>query len=157
MSLLRRGISQSFLRTRAIQPQYLTPTGRRYASTSNPTSNPWRTGAYAGLFVVSAGVFAVYYFDARSAMHRYILTPVLRNMFDPETGHKVAVKVLRTGLGPKDPVLDDARLKFEVCVALCWEGSISKTHLRCGEKTCPIQLVLPLVSTKTERRSTVGP
>jgi dihydroorotate dehydrogenase len=66
------------------------------------------------VFAVSAGVFAVYYFDARSAMHRYVLTPVLRNLFDAETGHKIAVKVLRTGFSPKDPVVDDARLKFKV-------------------------------------------
>jgi len=60
------------------------------------------------------GVFAVYYFDARSAMHRFVLTPVLRNLFDAETSHKIAVRVLRTGFGPKDPVRDDVRLQFEI-------------------------------------------
>lgn len=118
MSLLQRGISQSFLRNRVVQPHCVKFAGRRYASSiTNPTNNRWRTGAYATAFALSAGMFAVYYFDARSAMHRYILTPILRTMFDPETGHKIAVKVLRSGLGPKDPMVDDARLKFEVCVS----------------------------------------
>lgn len=72
------------------------------------------TGAYRTVFVLSAGLFAVYYFDARSALHRYILTPALRYTLDAETGHKVAVKVLRSGLGPRDPLSDDERLTSEV-------------------------------------------
>jgi len=64
--------------------------------------------------VLSTGLLAVYYFDARSAIHRYFLTPVLRYALDAETGHKVAVKVLRSGLGPRDPVPDDEKLKFEL-------------------------------------------
>ena len=64
--------------------------------------------------MLSTGLFAVYYFDARSAIHRYLLTPVLRYTLDAETGHKVAVKVLRSGLGPRDPVPDDEKLKSEV-------------------------------------------
>ncbi|KAF9453550.1 hypothetical protein P691DRAFT_771322 [Macrolepiota fuliginosa MF-IS2] len=115
MSLLQRGISQSLLRSRVVQPQYANLVRPRFASTStNPVRNPWRTGAYATAFAFSASLFAVYYFDARSVMHRYVLTPVLRNIFDAETGHKIAVKVLQTGFGPKDPVLDDATLKFEM-------------------------------------------
>ena len=69
---------------------------------------------YATLFAASAGLFAVYYYDARSAIHRYILTPALRHTFDAETGHKIAVKVLRSGLGPRDPVRDDEKLQYEV-------------------------------------------
>lgn len=71
-------------------------------------------GLYATAFALSTGLFAVYYFDARSALHRYILTPILRHTLDAETGHKVAVKVLRSGLGPRDPLPDDQRLKAEV-------------------------------------------
>lgn len=78
--------------------------------------SPIRTGLYSAVFAISAGLFAVYYFDARSAIHRYLLTPLLRHAFDAETGHKLAVQVLRSGLGPKDPVPDDPRLKLEVVV-----------------------------------------
>ena len=85
------------------------------SSKSAPPRSPALTGAYRTVFVLSAGLFAVYYFDARSALHRYVLTPVLRYTLDAETGHKVAVKVLRSGLGPRDPMSDDERLKSEVC------------------------------------------
>ncbi|XP_006461984.1 hypothetical protein AGABI2DRAFT_206093 [Agaricus bisporus var. bisporus H97] len=94
---------------------------RRFASTSaQPRSTPWRTGAYAALFALSAGTVAVYYLDARSALHRYVLTPLMRSALDAETSHKMAVKVLRSGLGPKDPVVDDPRLSFEL-----WGESMS--------------------------------
>ncbi|KAJ3571824.1 hypothetical protein NP233_g3503 [Leucocoprinus birnbaumii] len=115
MTFLQRGISQSLFRNRLSQSHRVNLVPRRSASTStNTTVNTWRTAGYATVVAVSAGVFAVYYFDARSAMHRYVLTPVIRNLFDAETGHKLAVKVLRTGLSPKDPVSDDARLKFQL-------------------------------------------
>lgn len=94
---------------------------RRTFFTSNKSAaprSPILTGVYRTVFVLSAGLFAVYYFDARSALHRYIITPVLRYALDPETGHKVAVKVLRSGLGPRDPISDDERLKFNVRAAI---------------------------------------
>jgi len=72
-----------------------------------------RTALYTTSFALGAGLFAVYYFDARSAIHRYILTPLLRYVVDAETGHKIAVKVLRSGLGPRDPLQDDNRLRFQ--------------------------------------------
>ncbi|KAG6891211.1 hypothetical protein C0995_008463 [Termitomyces sp. Mi166 len=86
----------------------------RSRSLSTPSPRPAvRTGIYATAFVVSTGLFAVYYFDARSALHRYILTPALRHTLDAELGHKVAVKVLKSGFGPRDPCPDDPRLKSE--------------------------------------------
>ena len=75
---------------------------------------PTRTALYTTAFVLSAGFFAVYYSDARSALHRYILTPVLRNAFEPETGHKIAVKVLKSGLAPRDFTQDDKALNCQV-------------------------------------------
>ncbi|KIM83074.1 hypothetical protein PILCRDRAFT_819864 [Piloderma croceum F 1598] len=81
---------------------------------SAPSQSPILTGFYRTVFVLSTGLFAVYYFDARSAIHRYFLTPVLRYALDAETSHKVAVKVLRSGLGPRDPVPDDEKLKSEI-------------------------------------------
>ncbi|KAH7878954.1 Dihydroorotate dehydrogenase-domain-containing protein [Lentinula edodes] len=76
--------------------------------------SPITAGIYATALVLSTGLFAVYYFDARSALHRYVIMPVLRQTLDAETSHKIAVKVLRSGLGPKDPVTDDEHLMFEL-------------------------------------------
>ncbi|KZT21147.1 hypothetical protein NEOLEDRAFT_1099590 [Neolentinus lepideus HHB14362 ss-1] len=83
-------------------------------STPQLQSSTLRTGLYATLLAVSTGLFAVYYFDSRSAVHRYVLTPLLRYTVDAETSHKIAVQVLRSGLGPKDVVQDDPRLKAEL-------------------------------------------
>jgi hypothetical protein len=99
-----RGTDLKFSRT--------APSTRHLSST--PTRSPVRTALYATTFAVSAGLFAVYYFDARSAIHRYFIAPLLRYALDAETGHKVAVKVLRSGLGPRDPLPDDERLRFQV-------------------------------------------
>ncbi|KAK7045733.1 Dihydroorotate dehydrogenase (quinone), mitochondrial [Paramarasmius palmivorus] len=84
-----------------------------FTKASPPPTNPVRTGLYATALVLGTGLFAVYYFDSRSALHRYVLTPLLRHSLDAETGHKVAVKVLRSGLGPKDPIPDDDSLSVE--------------------------------------------
>jgi len=75
---------------------------------------PIRTAVYTTAFVLSAGLFAVYYSDARSALHRYVLTPLLRNAFDPETGHRIAVKVLKSGLAPSDLTQDHKVLNCRV-------------------------------------------
>jgi len=87
----------------------------RLASTDSQTpQNPLKKGLYATVFAVSAGLFAVYYFDSRSAIHRYITTPTLRYALDPEASHRLAVRTLASGLGPRDTQVDDERLKFEV-------------------------------------------
>ncbi|KAL1743215.1 Dihydroorotate dehydrogenase-domain-containing protein [Schizophyllum fasciatum] len=78
-----------------------------------PTSNALRTGAYATALALGAGLFGVYYFDARSSIHRYVVPPLVRALFDPETGHRLAVQGLRLGLGPTDREPDDARLAVE--------------------------------------------
>ncbi|ESK91028.1 dihydroorotate dehydrogenase [Moniliophthora roreri MCA 2997] len=85
-----------------------------FTRSSPPKSNPVRTGLYATALVLGTGLFAVYYFDSRSALHRYVLTPLLRHTLDAETSHKMAVKVLRSGLGPKDAIPDDEKLSVEL-------------------------------------------
>ncbi|KAJ7066646.1 hypothetical protein C8F01DRAFT_1052967 [Mycena amicta] len=87
------------------------PAFLRRGLATRASSSPIRNGLYGTVFVVSAGLFTIYYLDARSAIHRYVFTPLLRNAVDAETGHKVAVKVLKTRLGPRDPLADDTRLK----------------------------------------------
>ncbi|KAH8832662.1 hypothetical protein DL96DRAFT_1582932 [Flagelloscypha sp. PMI_526] len=79
-----------------------------------PPRNPLVTTLYVTATTVGAGLFAFYYFDARSAIHRYFLTPSIRYLFDAETGQKIAVKVLKSGFGPRDPVGDDERLQSEL-------------------------------------------
>ncbi|THH05831.1 hypothetical protein EW145_g4512 [Phellinidium pouzarii] len=87
---------------------------RSLSSSSSSTVNIVRRAAATTTVLVSGTLFAVYYFDSRSAIHRYIFTPVLRYALDPETSHKVAVKVLRSGLAPKDMGVDDERLSTEL-------------------------------------------
>lgn len=95
-------------------PQRSPVFARRITTASSSSQSSARTAIYATVLTASVGLFAVYYYDARSAMHRYVLTPALRHTFDAETGHRIAVKVLRSGLGPRDPVQDDERLRSEV-------------------------------------------
>lgn len=92
-------------------------------STSAPTKTLRRT-VTATLALVSGTVFAVYYFDSRSALHRYFVTPLLRYSLDPETSHKVAVKVLRSGFAPKDTGEDDERLSTEVSFSFVHTGQL---------------------------------
>lgn len=79
------------------------------------SSGSLRRALYATAFTASVGLFAVYYLDARSALHEHIVNPILRNALDAETAHKFALKVLRSGLAPKDPLADDDRLAVNVC------------------------------------------
>jgi len=90
---------------------------RRLASTnSQAPQNSLKKGLYATVVSISVGLFAVYYFDSRSAIHRYIITPTLRYALDPETSHRFAVRTLASGFGPRDTQVDDERLKLEVFV-----------------------------------------
>ncbi|KIY67325.1 hypothetical protein CYLTODRAFT_422662 [Cylindrobasidium torrendii FP15055 ss-10] len=87
---------------------------RALATGSTSPTSALRTGVYTTVFALSTGLFAFYYFDARSALHRYIVTPVLRRVFDAETSHAIALQALRSGLGPRDPAVDEERLKCEI-------------------------------------------
>jgi dihydroorotate dehydrogenase len=69
---------------------------------------------YGTLLLVGAGAFGVYYMDSRGAIHRYVITPVLRRLFDAETGHRLAVRALAAGIAPRDPIADDEVLRTEV-------------------------------------------
>lgn len=96
--------------------KHIPSTYRRLFTQSAPVRrSPVRTTLYTTAFVFSAGILAAYYFDARSAIHRYFLTPILRNTLDPETSHKFALKILKSGLAPRDICPDDVRLKTKVC------------------------------------------
>ena len=83
-------------------------------SFTSTTASRTRISAYVAVFTLTAGIGAVYYSDSRAAVHRYLITPIIRHVLDPETGHKLAVSVLESGLGPRDMFHDDERLKTEV-------------------------------------------
>lgn len=89
-----------------------------FRSTAPHPRSPLRSTLYATTLLVSAGLFAVYYLDARSAIHRFLATPLLRNTLDPETSHRFAVNVLKSGLAPRDPLPDDLKLKAKVCISV---------------------------------------
>jgi dihydroorotate dehydrogenase len=113
MATLRLAVSQKLLGS-SHRRGFIYSRGLFGSTNAAPSRSPILTGFYRTVFMLSAGLFAVYYFDARSAIHRYIITPMLRYALDAETGHKFAVKVLRSGLGPKDPIADDKKLESEV-------------------------------------------
>ncbi|KAF8159658.1 dihydroorotate dehydrogenase [Crassisporium funariophilum] len=114
MPIIQHGISKALVRTSFNCPKRVPSTRSLFTKSAPVKRTPIRTGIYATAFVLSTGIFAVYYFDARSALHRYVLNPFLRNVLDAETSHKFAVKALKAGLAPKDPVKDDERLKCRI-------------------------------------------
>lgn len=112
---------------------------RTYATRVSSSSSGVRTAAYATLFTVSAGLFAVYYFDSRAAIHRYFLTPALRNTLDAETGHRLAVRCIGAGLSPKDKHEDGSLLKAEVCIQQPCQGQLGADLNSFGEQSYQIR------------------
>ncbi|KAI0741482.1 hypothetical protein C8Q80DRAFT_1221523 [Daedaleopsis nitida] len=88
---------------------------RALSAAAQPTSRSSATNVvYASIFVLSTGLFAVYYSDCRAALHKYVVTPVIRHTLDAESAHKLAVRVLSSGFAPRDPLPDDQVLKTEL-------------------------------------------
>jgi dihydroorotate dehydrogenase len=89
---------------------------RSFTSSAYATelTSTFRRATYGTLFALTAVVGVVYYVDSRAAIHRYLITPLIRNALDPESAHKLAVSVLENGLGPRDMLPDDERLETEV-------------------------------------------
>lgn len=86
----------------------------RQASTSTPPSRK-STQALGTLAVVTGGILlTTYYLDSRSAIHRYVIPPLLRACVDAETAHLIAVKALALGVAPRDLLEDDERLETEL-------------------------------------------
>lgn len=107
----------------------------RFVSTStSATTKTLRRTVTTTLALVSGTVFAVYYFDSRSALHRYFVTPLLRYTLDPETSHKVAVKVLRSGFAPKDAGQDDERLSTQVSFSFVHSEQFDKLFTDLGRE-----------------------
>ncbi|SPO26691.1 related to dihydroorotate dehydrogenase, mitochondrial precursor [Ustilago trichophora] len=90
--------------------------GRRTLFTRAPPTPLARTKQFIYLvFALAAGTLGVaYYADSRSAIHRWIAIPALKAFADPESAQKLAIKMLETGLAPRDLVDDDAVLEAEL-------------------------------------------
>ncbi|KZV92843.1 hypothetical protein EXIGLDRAFT_717813 [Exidia glandulosa HHB12029] len=84
------------------------------ATQASPAASTARTWLYGSLLVVSGGAFVAYYSDSRSAVHRYVLTPLLRTVLDAEAVHKLAVRALEAGVAPRDYGRDDEALACEI-------------------------------------------
>ena len=86
---------------------------RRHASTGR--SLPRRILSTT-LFVGGTALFLAYYYDSRSIMHEHVAMPVLRYVTDPETGHKLAVRLLALPrwARPRDRGVDGPELGAEV-------------------------------------------
>ncbi|KAG8851502.1 Dihydroorotate dehydrogenase (quinone), mitochondrial [Tulasnella sp. 330] len=83
-------------------------------ATPKGATNNLRTILSLTALVAGTTLFTVYYLDSRSAIHRYAFMPLVRLTMDPETGHRFAVKVLGSGLGPRDIGRDDGSLRVEL-------------------------------------------
>jgi hypothetical protein len=127
---------------------------RLYATTAVPSSSAGRF-VRASVALVGTGLFALYYFDSRAALHQYILTPLLRNTLDAETAHRVAVRVLGSGIAPRDLGVDDERLKTRVRAFLCVPCYLRlKQEYSYGTVSLIVRWGLRLGLIKTERRLT---
>lgn len=92
------------------------PSGQRLLFTRAPPTPLARTRQFVYLvFALAAGTLGIaYYADSRSAIHRWVAIPALKAFADPETAQKLAIKLLETGLAPRDLVDDDAVLETEL-------------------------------------------
>ncbi|KAJ7039796.1 hypothetical protein C8F04DRAFT_1254604 [Mycena alexandri] len=58
--------------------------GSLHTRRASPALKPIRSTIYGTVFVLSAGLFTIYYLDARSGIHRYVFAPLLRHALDAE-------------------------------------------------------------------------
>ena len=88
---------------------------RRHGSSSAPRR------FFSTTLLVGGGIaFVAYYYDSRSLMHEHVVMPIVR-LFDPETGHKLAIKMLSlpSWARPRDRGVDGAELQAEVSSVGC--------------------------------------
>lgn len=71
---------------------------------------PYLGGIVGGTIV--GGFAGLYCYDSRSAIHEYVLCPIIRAVTDAEQGHKLAIQCMKYGLTPR--LLDDKTNNPEV-------------------------------------------
>ncbi len=86
---------------------------RLHGAAEHPLKAGFASTGLVSLVGLGAALIGGYYlFDARSAFHEYIATPVCRLVTDAETSHKIAVKLMKFGAFPRlyedidDPILE---------------------------------------------------
>ncbi|KAG8699175.1 Dihydroorotate dehydrogenase (quinone), mitochondrial [Ceratobasidium sp. 394] len=108
---------------RALSVRRSTTSSTRFASTLDsppvvvrvpPANSGFRSALTASTLVLGTGLFVVYYYDSRSAIHRWVIPPLMRATLDPEVSHRLAVRVLGTPFAPKDQSVDDEVLKCTI-------------------------------------------
>ncbi|KAG8685418.1 Dihydroorotate dehydrogenase (quinone), mitochondrial [Ceratobasidium sp. 423] len=98
------------------------PQSARFASTSTETpvvvAKPINSGLGSALkasaLVLGTGLFIAYYYDSRSAIHRWVVPPLMRATLDPEAAHRLALSVLGTRFAPTDHGVNDEVLKCKL-------------------------------------------
>lgn len=80
----------------------------------SPTVQKLRNGFYASLTVGGLIFGTYYYLDSRAGIHTYATMPLVHAFTDPETSHNMAIKAMSWGITPKDPIIDDASLAFDL-------------------------------------------
>lgn len=68
------------------------------------------------LLLGGTAALIAYYYDSRSALHEHVAMPLIRMFADPETGHKLSVKLLSgpSWVRPRDRGVDGKELQAEV-------------------------------------------
>ncbi|CAE6471378.1 unnamed protein product [Rhizoctonia solani] len=115
---LRVGLSR--INSRAIVRRL--PQTTRFASTSSETpvvvAQPINSGIGSALkasaLVLGTGLFIAYYYDSRSAIHRWVVPPLMRATLDPEDAHRLALRVLGTRFTPTDHGVNGQVLKCKL-------------------------------------------
>ena len=137
--------------------RYSSPHSVRTRTLFTRGPNTARNVLSATALVTGTALCLVYYFDSRSALHRYVLTPILRKTLDAETSHRAAVRILGSGWGPKDKGVDDECLAVEVCLCLSLCLPNCSLRVKCisyGESISLTRLGWLQGSTRMERRLT---
>ena len=93
----------------------LTPNLRRYASS---TPSLPRRFLSTTLFIATGTLFIAYYYDSRSIIHEHVAMPLIRFTMDPETGHRLATRLLSLDrwARPRDRGVDGKQLGTEVSI-----------------------------------------
>ncbi|CAE6482131.1 unnamed protein product [Rhizoctonia solani] len=120
MQSTRLSLRSSRVNTRVVVKRI--PQITRLASTSTETpiviAQPINSGLgsilKASAAVLGTGLFIAYYYDSRSALHRWIVPPLMRATLDPEDAHRLALRVLGTRLAPTDHGVNDPVLKCKL-------------------------------------------
>ncbi|KAG9296625.1 hypothetical protein G9A89_002896 [Geosiphon pyriformis] len=81
---------------------------------SRPITTKLRNFLLGTTGILFTTLFIDYYFDSRAAVHKYVITPLLRATIDVEQAHKLAIWTAKWGLTPRDRLPDDERLAVEV-------------------------------------------